>query len=146
VRACCVMRIEKPSSGTTTSGFKPAALRLRRRGRNSRVELPALAAGTALFRVTPGAFSAEDLTGGAFAQFADAKTLVERNAYFVSRDVRAAEPGDLLFYRQFGQSSPWHSMIVTRSGAAAEVVYDTGPDHSPTDQDCPRGPRSRPAR
>ena len=85
--------------------------------------------GTALFRVTPGAFSAEDLTDGAFAQFADAKTLVERNAYFVSRDVRAAEPGDLLFYRQFGQSSPWHSMIVTRSGAAAEVVYDTGPDH-----------------
>ena len=85
--------------------------------------------GTALFRVKPGAFSAEDLSDGAFAQFADAKTLVERNAYFVSRDVRAAEPGDLLFYRQFGQSSPWHSMIVTRSGAAAEVVYDTGPDH-----------------
>jgi uncharacterized protein YfaT (DUF1175 family) len=87
--------------------------------------------GTALFRVKPGAFSAEDLTDGAFAQFADARTLVERNAYFVSRDVRAAEPGDLLFYRQFGQSSPWHSMIVTRGGAAAEVVYDTGPDHSP---------------
>ena len=85
--------------------------------------------GTALFRVKPGAFSAADLTDGAFAQFADARTLVERNAYFVSRDVRAAEPGDLLFYRQFGQSSPWHSMIVTRSGVAAEVVYDTGPDH-----------------
>jgi len=85
--------------------------------------------GTALFRVRPGAFAAEDLSDGAFAQFADAKTLVERNAYFVSRDVRAALPGDLLFYRQFGQSSPWHSMIVTRSGAAAEVVYDTGPDH-----------------
>ena len=85
--------------------------------------------GTALFRVKPGAFSANDLTNGAFAQFADAKTLVERNAYFVSRDVRVAEPGDLLFYRQFGQSSPRHSMIVTRSGAAAEVVYDTGPDH-----------------
>jgi uncharacterized protein YfaT (DUF1175 family) len=85
--------------------------------------------GTALFRVKPGAFSAGDLSDGAFAQFADARTLVERNAYFVGRDVRAAEPGDLLFYRQFGQSSPWHSMIVTRSGAAAEVVYDTGPDH-----------------
>jgi uncharacterized protein YfaT (DUF1175 family) len=85
--------------------------------------------GTALYRVKPGAFTADDLNDGAFAQFADAKTLVERNAYFVSRDVRAAEPGDLLFYRQFGQSSPWHSMIVTRSGAAAEVVYDTGPDH-----------------
>ncbi len=85
--------------------------------------------GAALFRVKPGAFSAEDLNDGAFAQFADAKTLVERNAYFVTRDVRAALPGDLLFYRQFGQSSPRHSMIVTRTGADAEVVYDTGPDH-----------------
>jgi uncharacterized protein len=86
--------------------------------------------GAALFRVQPGAFAADDLTDGAFAQFADARTLVERNAYFVSRDVRVAQPGDLLFYRQFGQSSPWHSMIVARSGVAAEVVYDTGPDHS----------------
>ena len=85
--------------------------------------------GSALFRVRPGAFQPDDLSNGSFAQFADARTLVERNAYFVSRDVRAALPGDLLFYRQFGQSSPWHSMIVVRSGAAAEVVYDTGPDH-----------------
>jgi uncharacterized protein YfaT (DUF1175 family) len=86
--------------------------------------------GTALFRVRPGAFQPGDLSDGAFAQFADAKTLVEVNTYFVSRDVRAALPGDLLFYRQFGQSSPWHSMIVINSGANAEVVYDTGPDHS----------------
>jgi uncharacterized protein YfaT (DUF1175 family) len=86
--------------------------------------------GSALFRVRPGSFVPEDVSNGAFAQFADAKTLVERNAYFVSRDVGAALPGDLLFYRQFGQSSPWHSMIVVRSGAVAEVVYDTGPDHS----------------
>jgi uncharacterized protein YfaT (DUF1175 family) len=85
--------------------------------------------GTALFRVHPGIFQPDDLSNGSFAQFADARTLVERNAYFVSRDVGAALPGDLLFYRQFGQSSPWHSMIVIRSGAAAEVVYDTGPDH-----------------
>jgi uncharacterized protein YfaT (DUF1175 family) len=85
--------------------------------------------GSALLRVRPGAFQPDDLSNGSFAQFADARTLVERNAYFVSRDVRAALPGDLLFYRQFGQSSPWHSMIVIRSGAAAEVVYDTGPDH-----------------
>ena len=76
--------------------------------------------------VTPGPFAAADATDGAFAQFADAKTLVERNAYLVSRDVRAAMPGDLLFWRQFGQSSPWHSMIVL---AGEEVVYDTGPDH-----------------
>ncbi len=90
---------------------------------------PHTSLGPALFRVRPGAFEPGDVSNGAFAQFADAKTLVERNAYFVSRDVRAALPGDLLFYRQFGQSSPWHSMIVTRSGSAAEVVYDTGPDH-----------------
>jgi uncharacterized protein YfaT (DUF1175 family) len=85
--------------------------------------------GAALFRVKPGSFEPADSTDGAFAQFADAKTLVERNAYFVSRDVREAQPGDLLFYRQFGQSSPWHSMIVTRAGAKATVVYDTGMDH-----------------
>ena len=49
--------------------------------------------GTALFRVRPGAFEAADVSDGAFAQFADAKTLVERNAYFVSRDVRAGAAG-----------------------------------------------------
>lgn len=86
--------------------------------------------GAELFRVRPGVFVPGDLANGAFAQFADAKTLVERNAYLVSRDVRQALPGDLLFYRQFGQSSPWHSMIVIRNGHDAEVVYDTGPEHS----------------
>ena len=85
--------------------------------------------GIALFRVRAGSFEADDAVNGAFAQFADAKTLVERNAFLVSRDVRAAKPGDLLFYRQFGQSSPWHSMIVTRVGEEAAVVYDTGEDH-----------------
>jgi hypothetical protein len=85
--------------------------------------------GTGLFRVQPGSFEPADVTNGAFAQFADARTLVERNAYFVSRDMRQAKPGDLLFYRQFGQSSPWHSMIVTRIDGQAAVVYDTGTDH-----------------
>ena len=70
-----------------------------------------------------------DLDDGAFAQFADAKTLVESNAFLLSRDVRAALPGDLLFYRQFGRASPWHSMIVARGGSAGVVVYDTGADH-----------------
>lgn len=82
--------------------------------------------GLGLFRVTPGPLRHGDFTNGAFAQFADARTLVERNAHMVGRDVRAALPGDLLFWRQFGQSSPWHSMIVL---AGNEVVYDTGPDH-----------------
>lgn len=85
--------------------------------------------GAALFRVRPGSFEPADATNGAFAQFADAKTLVERNAYFVSRDVHEAQPGDLLFYRQFGQSSPWHSMIVIEAGPRARLVYHTGPDH-----------------
>jgi uncharacterized protein len=87
--------------------------------------------GPGLFRVRPGSFEAADAANGAFAQFADAKTLVERNAYLVSRNVREAQPGDLLFYRQFGQSSPWHSMIVTRIDGQAAVVYDTGADQSP---------------
>jgi hypothetical protein len=85
--------------------------------------------GAALFRVRPGSFEPADVSDGAFAQFADARMLVERNAYLVTRDVREAQPGDLLFYRQFGQSSPWHSMIVTRIGGAPAVVYHTGPDH-----------------
>jgi uncharacterized protein YfaT (DUF1175 family) len=85
--------------------------------------------GTGMFRVKPGAFGAGDTRNGSFAEFADARTLVELNAYRVSRDVRQAQPGDLLFYRQFGQSSPLHSMIVTRTGPEARVVYDTGPDH-----------------
>jgi hypothetical protein len=85
--------------------------------------------GAQLFRVQPGSFESADLTNGSFAQFADAKTLIERNTFLVSRDVRAAQHGDLLFYRQFGQSSPWHSMIVAAVGRQARVVYHTGPDH-----------------
>ena len=72
-------------------GFRRPASRLRRRRGEIRAwSYPHTPLGAALFRVRPGAFSAADVTDGAFAQFADAKTLVERNAYFVSRDVRAA--------------------------------------------------------
>src|ERR1017187_2120568 len=85
--------------------------------------------GASLFRVRPGSFEASDAANGAFAQFADAKTLVERNAYLVGRDVRQALPGDLLFFRQFGQSSPWHSMIVARAGGDPAVTYHPGPVH-----------------
>jgi uncharacterized protein YfaT (DUF1175 family) len=85
--------------------------------------------GANLFRIRPGPFHPNDVNDGAFAQFADVKTLVEHNAYFLTRNVRQALPGDLLFYRQFGQSSPWHSMIVTQLGREAAVVYDTGEDH-----------------
>jgi uncharacterized protein YfaT (DUF1175 family) len=87
---------------------------------------PFTALGAGLFRVTPGPFEAADLSNGNFAQFADAKTLMFRNSYLVSRDIHNARKGDLLFYRQLEQNSPYHSMIV--SGDQADwVIYHTGP-------------------
>ena len=89
----------------------------------------------ALFRVRPGAFRTSDLTDGTFSEFADAKTLASLNTHLVSRDVRMARPGDLLFYRQLEQDSPFHSMVfigrsqwVDRGTENAEdiVVYHTG--------------------
>jgi uncharacterized protein len=90
-----------------------------------------------LFRVRPGAFRASDLADGTFSEFADAKTLKERNTHFLSRDVRDARPGDILFFRQLEQNSPYHSMIFVghtqwmpdRGSENADdiVVYHTGP-------------------
>ena len=82
--------------------------------------------GANLFRVRSGVYALSDAANGSFAQFADAKTLWQRNTFFVTRDVRAARPGDLLFYRQLEQNSPFHSMILT--GPAHDwAVYHTGP-------------------
>jgi uncharacterized protein len=82
--------------------------------------------GASLFRVRSGVYASGDVGDGSFAQFADAKTLWQRNTFFVTRDVRAARPGDLLFYRQLEQNSPFHSMILT--GQAHDwAVYHTGP-------------------
>jgi uncharacterized protein len=92
--------------------------------------------GANLFRVRPGAFLPEDLHNGAFAQFADAQTLMQRNSYLIGRDLRLARPGDLIFYRQLDQESPYdvpdvthyhspfHSMIFC---GEMGVVYHTGP-------------------
>jgi uncharacterized protein YfaT (DUF1175 family) len=82
--------------------------------------------GANLFRVRQGGFAATDLADGGFAQFADAKTLWQRNTFFVSRDLRLARPGDILFYRQLEQNSPFHSMILTGTGHEW-AVYHTGP-------------------
>ena len=49
----------------------------------------------------------EDIDNGSFAQFADARTLMERNTYLIGRDLRLARPGDLIFYRQLDQNSPY---------------------------------------
>jgi uncharacterized protein YfaT (DUF1175 family) len=88
-----------------------------------------------LFRIRGGPFQKSDLTNGAFAQFADAKTLKRYNTYFVSRDIHRALPGDLLFFRrqEDGDRTVFHSMIFVghsriRPSALMYVVYDTGPD------------------
>jgi uncharacterized protein YfaT (DUF1175 family) len=92
--------------------------------------------GANLFRVRPGPFLSDDIGNDSFAQFADARTLMEHNTYRVGRDLRLARPGDLIFYRQLDQNSPYdvpgatrghspfHSMIFFGEKG---VVYHTGP-------------------
>ena len=67
-----------------------------------------------------------------FAEFADAKTLINLNAKPLGRDRHAARPGDLLYFHQPGQREPDHLMVfVGRSHFETEgddwVVYHTGP-------------------
>jgi uncharacterized protein YfaT (DUF1175 family) len=89
--------------------------------------------GERLFRTRPGAFQENDLANDTFSDFADARTLKEFNAEYVSRDRRRAEPGDLLFFHQpWAQRYPYHVMIFlgaareASEGAADWVVYHTG--------------------
>ncbi len=87
--------------------------------------------GSGLFRTRPGPFAPRDLTDGTFTQFADAAALLHYNAFIVSRDIRSARAGDILFYRQRGQAEPYHSMLfVGRSSFQPQhsdwVVYHTG--------------------
>lgn len=86
----------------------------------------------ALFRTRPGPFVPADLNSGAFSEFADAKTLERCNTHRISRDIRQARPGDLLFFRQAGGTLAFHSMIwLGRSEveprAEEDVIYHTGP-------------------
>ncbi len=88
--------------------------------------------GASLFRVKAGDFRADDVHNGDFAQFADAATLRAFNTHFVSRDVRKARAGDLLFYRQLEQHTPYHSMVFIGRSRLADagddvIVYHTGP-------------------
>lgn len=91
----------------------------------AKYRFPYTPVGPRLFRTSEGRFAATDLTDGTFAEFADAKTLIAANAHFITRDVHRAEPGDLIFYRQFEQRSPFHSMIFVSNES---VVYHTGPE------------------
>jgi uncharacterized protein YfaT (DUF1175 family) len=67
--------------------------------------------GRGLFRTHGGPFSPEDLQRGAFQEFADAQTMLRHNTFAVSKDLRAARPGDVLFYRQPEQTEPFHVML-----------------------------------
>ncbi|HUQ87252.1 MAG TPA: DUF1175 family protein [Vicinamibacterales bacterium] len=80
--------------------------------------------GLPLFRISSDAMPR-------FAEFADAKTLINLNAKPLGRDARAARPGDLLYFHQPGQSEPDHLMVfVGRSQFENEgddwLVYHTG--------------------
>ena len=94
--------------------------------------------GSALFRVREGSFAADDLHDGAFAEFADASTLLRSNTFSVGRNLGRARPGDLLFFRQENAGAshmPFHAMILLgRSqidpGSEQFVVYHTGPNGS----------------
>ena len=95
-------------------------------------QYPSTPLGTGLFRVRHGSFASDNLNDGAFAQFADAKTLWRYNSYFVGRDISRARPGDLLFFRQSVQNLPFHAMIFLGSSQLDPtreplVIYHTGP-------------------
>jgi len=91
---------------------------------------PGTPLGAGLFRIRPGAFEPSDVGSGAFAQFADASTLQRLNTHFISRDVRRALPGDLMFFRQLEQNQPFHAMIFLGEShfepGGPWIVYHTG--------------------
>ncbi|MEP6741133.1 MAG: DUF1175 family protein [bacterium] len=95
--------------------------------------------GEKLFRTNFGVYKDGDLANGAFAEFADARTLKNFNVKFISRDRHHGEPGDLLFfYQPWVQKFPYHVMIflgpakLSNEQANDWVVYHTGA--SPTDE------------
>jgi hypothetical protein len=88
--------------------------------------------GANLFRTRPGEFSEADLSNGAFAQFADAETLLQFNARFITKDVEQSMPGDILWFRQLSQHLPFHTMVYIGASQLDRtpgpyVVYHTGP-------------------
>lgn len=68
-----------------------------------------------------------------YGEFADAETLVTLNARRIGRDVRAAQPGDLLYFRHDDAESPSHVMVFVGASRFDRersdwLVYHTGPD------------------
>jgi uncharacterized protein len=99
----------------------------------SKYDYPHTPLAASIFRVRAGAFRASDLADGAFAQFADARTLWRFNCHRVGRELAAAQPGDLLFFRQGAGEESFHSMIYLGESQIGKdgkryLVYHTGPD------------------
>jgi hypothetical protein len=89
------------------------------------------ALGRGLFRTRAGPFDPCDLDRGGFAEFADSAALRRYNAFPISRDIRAARAGDLLFFFQPGQREPCHAMLFVGSSyfqpqGSDWIVYHTG--------------------
>ena len=85
----------------------------------------------ALFRTGPGPLLPGDPGRGAFSEFADAATLLEYNTFLISRDIRAARPGDLIFFHQSVQREPFHTMLFVgkshfQPAGRDWIVYHTG--------------------
>jgi uncharacterized protein YfaT (DUF1175 family) len=109
----------------TPEWIRKANLPLVRTYPDVRARPPVTGGSLAIFRTSDGKTAA-------YAEFADAQTLVRLNARFVSRDPASARPGDLLYFRQAAQAMPDHLMVfVGRSAFEADgrdwVVYHTGP-------------------
>jgi uncharacterized protein YfaT (DUF1175 family) len=101
-------------------------------GQPSKYHYPFTPLGAKLFRNLPGPFRESDVLDKSFSEFADAESLRRFNAHFISRDVRRAQRGDLLFYKQPDQRSPAHAMIFMAESqievsSDKRVVYHTGP-------------------
>ena len=97
----------------------------------AKYQYPYTPLGAALFRVEEGSYRASDLSGGAFSQFADARTLWRYNTHLLGRNLAVASPGDLLFYRP--EADHFHSMIYLgesqlRRDGKLYVLYHTGPE------------------
>lgn len=89
--------------------------------------------GARLFRITEVDPAGLPPSAADFGEFADAKTILRWNTHFVGRDLRDAETGDLLFFRQFNQRLPFHVMIYLPQSylepeQGPSTVYHTGPD------------------
>ena len=99
----------------------------------TKYQYPYTPLGAALFRVRSGPFRESDLAGGAFLQFADARTLWMRNTHPAGRNLALAIPGDLLFFRHSTGGMEFHSMIYLgpsqiHADGRRYVLYHTGPE------------------